>query len=556
MTGKQLECSRQLRHSCVLKQRLVLSHPGARTAAQYQSIHRSRRLGARSGFCFHRRNLSSDFMSDEACRERIRFPYPPALQPSVRRGIAPDMVDSTTPPSTGDTGTATSGSLRWRLLLGAAVAIFVAMALAWAVMSLLFSRHTQRSIVTELTREGLEIVAGLQLGADGTPRMEAQASDPRFERPRSGRYWQAGNARGAVRSVSLWDESLPTPQAVRSDGWSTREADGPFGQRLLLIERSIRLGTGNLPVTVQLGQNLSDLEAAGAAFERELGLFLAILWLALLLAAWLQVRLGLKPLAQVQGALASLQRNPAARIEASLPSEVAPLAVAINTLADARERDLVRAKRRGADLAHSLKTPLAALRSISHRARETGAEGIADDLDRVLGSAAAALETELARSRAAAIRDSPGVRACAPLHVAESIVGVVERTELGMRVAFDVEIAESLRFPLAEEDLMEILGALIENAARFARRRVLIAADEYNGAFRLQVEDDGPGLEISAEEALMRGGRLDETGHGNHGLGLSIAKDITEATGGQLILDRSPLGGLRVGLRWTDSQRC
>lgn len=443
-----------------------------------------------------------------------------------------------------------SGSLRWRLLLGAAVAIFMAMAISWAVMGLLFSRHAQRSIVTELTREGLEIIAGLQLAPDGTPRMEVQSSDPRFERARSGRYWQASNTRGTVRSISLWDEALPAAGSARADRWSTREADGPFGQRLLLIERSIRLGTATTPVTVQVAQNLSDLKAASTAFGRELGLFLAILWLALLAAAWLQVKLGLTPLARVHGALASLQQNPAARIDASLPREIAPLALAINTLADARERDLVRAKRRGADLAHSLKTPLSALRAISHRAREAGAIATADDLDRVLGSAAAALETELARSRAAAIRDNTGARACSPQQVTDRIVGVVERTELGARLVFDVEIADTLRFPLAEEDLMEILGALIENAARFARRQVMVSADDDGNAFRLRVEDDGPGLEISAEDALMRGGRLDEAGHGNHGLGLSISKDITEASGGLLSLGRSPMGGLRVELRW------
>ena len=460
------------------------------------------------------------------------------------------MVDKGHASSAPGGASRSSGSLRRRLLLGAAVAIFMAMAISWAVMGLLFSRHAQRSIVTELTREGLEIIAGLQLAPDGTPRMEVQSSDPRFERARSGRYWQASNTRGTVRSISLWDEALPAAESARADRWSTREADGPFGQRLLLIERSIRLGTATTPVTVQVAQNLSDLKAASTAFGRELGLFLAILWLALLAAAWLQVKLGLTPLARVHGALASLQQNPAARIDASLPREIAPLALAINTLADARERDLVRAKRRGADLAHSLKTPLSALRAISHRAREAGAIATADDLDRVLGSAAAALETELARSRAAAIRDNTGARACSPQQVTDRIVGVVERTELGARLVFDVEIADTLRFPLAEEDLMEILGALIENAARFARRQVMVSADDDGNAFRLRVEDDGPGLEISAEDALMRGGRLDEAGHGNHGLGLSISKDITEASGGLLSLGRSPMGGLRVELRW------
>lgn len=443
-----------------------------------------------------------------------------------------------------------AGSLRWRLLLAAAIAILIAMVISWSVMGLLFSRHAQRGVVTELTREALEIVAALQLGDTGVPRLEGQASDPRFDRPRSGRYWQASTATGSARSLSLWDETLPVPDQLGSDRWRTREVDGPFDQRLIVLERTVLPDAGGMPVKVQVAQNLEDLKAAARAFRRELGIFLGILWLALVSAAWLQVRLGLKPLARISAALSLLQRNPAARLDVLHPREVSPLISAINTLADAREKDLARAKRRGADLAHSLKTPLSALRAISHRARDAGATHTADDLDRVINSAAAALEAELARSRAAAIRDSNAPRECSPSQVAESIVGVLEKTDFGGNLVYSIEIPPGLKLPLAAEDLVEILGALVENASRFARRRVCLSAESTDGLFALRIEDDGPGLEISAEEALMRGGRLDESGHGNHGLGLSIAKEITEATGGRLALERSSLGGLRVAITW------
>lgn len=446
----------------------------------------------------------------------------------------------------------TSGSLRWRLLLVAAVAIMITMVISWAVMGLLFSRHAQRSVVTELTREALEIVAGLQVTTSGVPQLEVQSSDPRFDRPNSGRYWQASTSLGAARSLSLWDETLPSSGVADAHRWQTREIDGPFGQRLIVLERVVLLDPDGPPVTVQVAQNLSDLEAAAQAFRRELGLFLSILWVALVSAAWLQVKLGLAPLARVSAALSSLQQNPAARLDDSHPSEVSPLVSAINTLADAREKDLARAKRRGADLAHSLKTPLSALRAISHRARESGATNTANDLDRVIGAAGAALEAELARSRAAAIRDSNLTTQCAPLQVVERIVGVVEKTDFGGNLVYSIEIDPELRFPLAEEDLMEAIGALVENASRFARRQVSISAARLEGSFDLLIEDDGPGLEISTEEALMRGGRLDEAGHGNHGLGLSIAKEITEATGGTISLDRSSLGGLRAKLSWSE----
>jgi signal transduction histidine kinase len=445
-----------------------------------------------------------------------------------------------------------SGSLRWRLLLAAAIAILIAMAVSWALMGLLFSRHAQRGVVTELTREALELVAGLHLNAVGVPQLEGQASDPRFDRPSSGRYWQASTSLGAARSLSLWDETLPVPDALDARQWRTRESDGPFGQRLIIVERVVRLDPEGTPVTVQVAQNLSDLEAAARAFRRELGLFLGILWVALVAAAWLQVALGLAPLASVSTALYSLQKNPAARLTAPHPNEVSPLVSAINTLADAREKDLARAKRRGADLAHSLKTPLSALRAISHRARESGETTTADDLDRVIDTAGAALEAELARSRAAAIRDNRASTQCSPFDVVERIVGVLEKTDFGGDLVYSVDIAPGLKLPLAEEDLMEALGALVENASRFARRQVVVSAMRAEGHFRMLIEDDGPGLEISAEAAFRRGGRLDESGRGNHGLGLSIAKEIVEAAGGTLDLQRSVLGGLQVALSWPD----
>jgi len=232
------------------------------------------------------------------------------------------------------------------------------------------------------------------------------------------------------------------------------------------------------------------------------------------------------------------------------PVEIAPLTAAINDLAEARERDLTRARRRASDLAHSLKTPLAALSAQSRRARASGATEAADGLDRAIAAASAAVETELARSRAAAIRDTATTQESSPQLIAERVIGVVERTDVGARIVFEVDIDENLRARIAEDDLTEILGALIENAARFARRRVRVAGACANG-LQLSVEDDGQGLDISAETALMRGGRLDESGTAHHGLGLSIVRDLVEATAGEIALGRSEaLGGLHVALTW------
>jgi signal transduction histidine kinase len=435
------------------------------------------------------------------------------------------------------------------LLLIAAAAVFAALAAAWVAMTLLFERHIERRVQADLEREGLQLAAGLSISPDGAPLLERTPADARFAEPADGRYWQVSTGSGALRSRSLWDQDLPRPDAPSASEWTARVVPGPFEQELLLVERVVQPDANGPTALLQLAHDLQPLRDARAEFGNELAVFLALLWLILSAAAWVQVQLGLRPLARVRAELARMQRNPRERLGRAHPLEIEPLARAIDGLADARERDLERARRRAADLAHGLKTPLAALAAQSRRAREAGAAEAADGLEQALAAASAAVESELSRSRAAAIRGAPATDVVEALPAIESIVGVLERTERGARLVFDVDVAETVRVRIAREDLVEIMGALIENAARFARRRVRISATAASDVM-LCVEDDGPGLGADqVAQALSRGERLDQAGAG-HGLGLAIAKDLVDATSGSIHLDRSALGGLRATVAW------
>lgn len=443
-------------------------------------------------------------------------------------------------------------SLQVRLLLGATIAIFFALAAAWVAMTWIFERHIERRIEADLVREGLQLAAGVSIDADGEPALSRAPADIRFSEPASGLYWQVSTPRAKLRSRSLWDQDLPASDVANSSGWTQRLVDGPYDQELLLVERIVRPESGAAGVLLQLGHEQESLRDARAEFGAELALFLALLWLILSAAAWAQVQLGLRPLAHVREQLEILKRNPHERLDAARVPEIEPLTHAINELADARERDLQRARRRAADLAHGLKTPLAALSAQSRRARETGATEAADGLDRAIAAATAAVESELARSRAAAIRSASGSSrpGAAALKLIESIVGVVERTDFGARLVFDVDVPDDLTIPVAEEDFMELAGALIENAARFARRRVRIGGNSSASA-AVSVEDDGPGIDSEQiAQALTRGGRLDEVGSG-HGLGLAIVHELVAATRGEISLLRSDLGGLQVTVSWS-----
>jgi len=438
-------------------------------------------------------------------------------------------------------------SLRLRLLAGAAVAIFFALALAGTGISWLIHQHIERREAAQLRTLAEQVIANLKIDGSGKPSVEPAPTNPPFQSIASGTYWQAVGPGGTAQSSSLWDQSLPEAPAA-PDEWSTATVQGPFGKQLTMVSRRVQPERRVVDVIVRVAADDSEMRIALREFDTELGLSLGFLWIVLSLAAYVQVSLGLKPLDRLRRDLDRLRRNPKARLPGHHPREILPLTEAINAMADAREADLARARRRAADLAHSLKTPLAVVSAQSRRARDEGARGAADGIDRAVAAAGAALEAELARSRAAAARGSGGESQ--PAAIAEKLVAVIERTEKGERVAFSVDVDPSLNLPVDASDLGEMLGALIENASRHARRQVRIASRREHDTVILSVEDDGPGMDESAiARATQRGVRIDESGSG-HGLGLAIVRDLAEATEGRFALGPSQLGGLRAELCW------
>ncbi len=441
-------------------------------------------------------------------------------------------------------------SLRWRLLLGATAAILVALGVAWLFMTFLFERHLERRLQTEMERDGQRLAAVLALDPNGSISLVTEPlSDPRLQTPGSGFYWQLTNSAGAIRSRSLWDQALATPPSASSDHWHLRRAVGPFDEPAFVLERMITPAARKPAVLVQLAQDSNALSVARDEFGRELALFLGALWLVLSAAAWLQVTLGLRPLAGIRNDLDRLRENAAARLPPARLTEIQPLADAINAMAEARENDVIRGRQRAADLAHGLKTPIAALEAQSRKARDAGAADAAAGLDRVIASVRSAIEGELTRARIAGAGSGPVGRT--PVRdTVEKLITVLEHTDVGERIAFTVEIPNDVYAPMHTEDLAELLGAVMENAVRYARRHVWVTGALHPSGVVVRIEDDGPGITTElARRAFARGERLDQASPGS-GLGLAIARDLAEATGGTVAADVSRAGGLAITFVW------
>jgi signal transduction histidine kinase len=319
------------------------------------------------------------------------------------------------------------------------------------------------------------------------------------------------------------------------------EISGPGGAILVAVERTIIDGSGQSFRAV-VAEDHQTVEQSVNEYVRELAPAIAILAVVLIAAIFFQITVGLAPLERLRAEVRDVVARRKARLDATTPSEVRPLADEINRLLEAQEKALSRARSRATDLAHGLKTPLQVLSGDIRMLRQRGEAHVADDIEKSATAIQRHIERELAR-----VRVAPGFASAASnvAEVAGRVISVVRRTPQGERLVFTVDVPDDLTADIDDDDLAEVLGNLIENAARFGRSSVRVTAVAYANGTSVTVADDGPGIpETDLQSVLARGVSLDASGNGS-GLGLAIVSDIVDVYGGRVALaDAAP--GLKV----------
>ncbi len=454
-------------------------------------------------------------------------------------------------------------SLRFRLLAATLVAVSVALVLAGLLLAGLFRDHVLRQFGEGLRTQLDQITARLEFDPAGQPQIDAGTlSDPRWSRPYSGLYWQVDGAdlpqqRGVLRSRSLWDVVLTLPRDMLADGVvHLHEVPGPRNERLLVVERSVtrddpRAGRWRLLVA----SDLSQTEQAIARFNQVLALSLAALLLLLCAAALAQVAIGLAPLRALQRQLIRVRDGSAGRLDGVFPRELQPLIHDFNAVLDRNAEIVERARTQAGNLAHAIKTPLAALSQAAvatQQRPEAGGAELASLVEEQVGLARRHVDWHLARARAAAAQGLPGARI--PLQpVLQGLLRVLERVHAERKLVMHcAPMAPGLAFAGEVQDLQEILGNLLDNACKWARHQVLVTATsrttDSGRQLCIVIDDDGPGIDADRRVAVLaRGARLDEAVPGS-GLGLAIVHELVGLYHGRLRLQAAPTGGLQVEL--------
>ena len=436
-------------------------------------------------------------------------------------------------------------SLSGRLVAGAALWIAVALICAGVTLESMLRAHVTDALEARLVADLNQIVAALELGPDGAPRLSRRPSEPLFEKPYSGRYFQVSPPAGLpLRSRSLWDAALHLPDDELPDGsLHQHRISGPNGQHLLVLERSIRFTDSAPWLRVAMAADLVEIDEPLQRFRATLAMALGTLGLGLVAAVVLQVRYGLTPLRRLRAALGELRAGRRMRLAGDWPEEVQPLVHDFDAVLQHNEAVLERARTQAGNLAHALKTPISVLANAAHRPVSSLGETVRTETAAMRRQ----IDHHLARARAAATAERPGAHADA-IAIARRLARTLGKLYADRHVELTIDADAAPLFRGDSDDLAEILGNVMENACKWARTRAEVHLASAADGLEIVVDDDGPGLpEGSGEEAFRRGRRLDESVAGS-GLGLAIVRDLVELYGGRIALARSPLGGLRVAL--------
>lgn len=401
----------------------------------------------------------------------------------------------------------------------------------------LYDRAQRNYITLLLQRETDSLLAALTEGSDGL-YLDMDKVDPDYRRPYSGRYFVV-QGREKWRSRSLWDHRLP----LSGDGLQGELLQGPQGQQLLVWSGQYRKAGELVTISVAVDYQplLSEFRRANWWIS---GLAVAVILLAVLLQQWL-LRRSLLPLRRVQQELAEWRSGERLQLTEQVPDELQPLVAEINHLGRQIEALLTRARNSAGDLGHALKTPLAVIESrLDSLAERLPADHLAE-LQQQLQSMRGQLERSLQRARLAPDQ-SRGQRFDPATDLPALVQTLASLYPSTPTVTLDGDSAA--RWPFDREDMLELLGNLLDNACKWAASRVRLSWQLEAEQLRLEVADDGPGIDDAArEQVLGRGTRLDQQAPG-YGLGLAIVRDLVAAYQGTLGLEQAPEGGLLVVL--------
>ena len=441
-------------------------------------------------------------------------------------------------------------SLKGRLIGVAVVWILVGVLVSGVALSTVFKTHVTQQFYEELYVH-LDELQGLVTVTSSGPHLQRPLSDPRYDVPLSGYYWEVQKpGRIVASSTSLQGGVLlGIPPDDPPDGTvHTHMIDGPTG-KVLVAERVHRYNPSDPPLRFIIGTDRRHLESVLQGFNSTLAWSMGAFAGSMIIAASGLILFALRPLNYLRTALNRVRSGSEKKLQGNFPQEVQPLVDELNAMLRSMTELMIRARAQAGNLAHGLKTPLAILTDEAYRIEDKGLPQssviILDQCRRMQTQ----IDYQIARARAVAMHSVPGTLTSVGKAGAE-VTSALSRLYQPKGIVIENDIPSTVTAACDAQDLNEMLANLVDNACKHAKGRVLLSCAEESPqhTVRVVVEDDGPGLPPEAFEVVFNvGERWDSEATGS-GLGLSIVRDLVRLYGGDIALDTSSLGGLKVVL--------
>jgi two-component system sensor histidine kinase PhoQ len=435
-------------------------------------------------------------------------------------------------------------SLTARLLISVSVLLVFFFGVTIVILDTAFRSAGEQAHEDILDGHMMAILAAAEATDDGGLELPPDLQEPRFGTIGSGLYAELRDADGAPvwRSRSALGIEIPAGDAPRSGvRLYSREllADGTPALTLSLAVQW-ELPDGNYrPFVFKIAESLESFNAQVAGFRRQLFGWFAAVALIMLLSISILLRHLLRPLRQIENEIGEIEEGKRAGLSGQFPTELTGVARNMNLLIDRERARSDRYRKTLDNLAHSLKTPLAAMRTLLNQGGAEGADRLNEQIERMdeivryqLRKPSASQAQNLVLTR---IPIAPEV---------DRLVAGLAKVYHDKAPAIETEVASGLTFRGDGGDFLEMAGNLLDNACKWCRGTVRIAVTGApGGEIRMVVADDGPGIpDEAADTLLQRGTRLDESTPG-HGIGLAVVKELAESYGGALAIGSSDLGG-------------
>lgn len=440
-------------------------------------------------------------------------------------------------------------SLKNRLSWGLMLSLIALLTLQWVVVTYAIGRLTEAQLTDRLQQEGESLLASVQFDVEGQLQIDSQRMGSVYHRPFSGHYYVVLVSGQQKVSRSLWDFELnlkPLVPGKQAQVWLA----GPEQQPLLVVMQGYQ--KHNQAVTIAIAEDLTPLQSGIGLFQMR---YAVISGLGLLLLLFIQRQIvlnALQPLQVVQESMVRLGRGELDHVEVQGPVEIRPLIEELNRLLAGMDRKTKRSREALGNLAHALKTRLTLLNQIAEKKEIKKLPELQSSIYESTVAIGKIIERELKRARLLGdIR--PGRQVDLKTEIAD-LVNTLRQLYVAKSVNITWEIAANAKFIGDKEDLLEMLGNLLDNACKWCRGRVSLTVTS-DRVVSFIIEDDGPGrLETELDVLTRRGFRFDESKPGS-GLGLAIVSDIVDSYSGSLMFGRSAaLGGLRVEAKFDQAK--